>query len=78
VVKGNSKEYNKRDTKNIVKVVFMKEGKKYVGKLNEFETRSYKIGMEVQQKIVNEATDARVSTFYMLAQLFRSFKIQIP
>jgi hypothetical protein len=64
VVKSNSKEYNKRNTKNIVKVFFMEEVKKYVSKLNQFGIRSYKIGMEVQQKIVNKAVaDTRVSTF---------------
>jgi hypothetical protein len=48
----------------------------FVNRLNEFEKETYRIGMSIQQKVSDEAiADARVSTFYNLAQLIRSCKI---
>jgi hypothetical protein len=52
------------------------EERENVNMLQGFEDKTYAIAMEVQRKIgTNSYPDARVSCFYKMAQILRSYKI---
>jgi hypothetical protein len=47
----------------------------FINELKELEQHSNKAGIKIQTQINNEIRDARVSTFYFMAQAIRSIKI---
>src|SRR5687768_15870559 len=51
------------------------EERDIVDKLYELESNSYKIGNEFIKKISNNRNDARITTFYLFAQVIRSIKL---
>jgi len=49
----------------------------FISQLKELEQRAYSTGIKIQTKINNEIRDARVSTFYFMAQVIRSLKLYL-
>lgn len=49
----------------------------FINELNELEQLAYRTSIKIQTQINSEIRDARVSTFYFMAQVIRSLKIYL-